>query len=110
MTEISYELLSAIAPILIGALGIAYGLATNTTLKKVIKILQAEAREGACYMRIKADGIVTVEESDEMAKLSITKWEAIEDVTGAKIFNNSEVPWIKPEEPKLISSLTEVKA
>ena len=95
--EISTELISAILPILIGALGIAYGLATNATLKRVIKVAQAEAKEGACYLRIKADGVVTVEESDEMAQLSIAKWEAIEEITGAKIFNNAEVPWIKPQ-------------
>jgi len=98
MTElITAELLQQIIPILVAILGLAYGWFKNQTLKQVIQISQNFARQAACYLRIKSDGTITVEERQEMGGLSIEFFEGIEQITGKNVFNDAQVPWIKPE-------------
>ena len=98
MTEfITPELLQQIIPIVIAVLGLAYGWFKNQTLKQVIQLSQNFARQGACYLRIKSDGTITVEERAEMGGLAIEFFEGIEQVTGKNVFNDAQVPWIKPE-------------
>lgn len=105
MTEfITSEFLQVLIPVLIAGAGILYGWLKNQTLKQVVSLSQTFARQGACYLRIKSDGTITVEEKAEMGELAIDFFEGIEQITGFPVFNDKAVPWIKPEEPQIISS------
>lgn len=72
-------------------------------LDDIISLLKSEAKQGAAYMRIKADGTVTIEETAEFGKLAMETWEAAEAIGGKAIINISDVAWLLPEEPAQIS-------
>lgn len=88
--------LEAILAGAVTVLGIAYGWFQNKHLKSALKVTQAFAQESAEYLRIKADGTITVQEKEALGEAAIRFFEAIEEATGAPVLNSPAVPWIKP--------------
>lgn len=100
--------LSILYPILIAATGAIAGLAWkvftqgnlittgNNTIDAIVKAAQDQAIASDCYMRITADGKITVDEEEEHRKkaadANISLLYAIETITGRPIYNRTEVP------------------
>jgi hypothetical protein len=85
-----------------GAIGTLAGVAgtyiQSSKLKEVVDAAGSSAKLMAGTMRIRADGVITVEEQQEAGKLWLELCEEIEEITGKGIVNTKEVEWIKAEE------------
>jgi hypothetical protein len=68
----------------------------NKKLDAIVKAAQDQAIASDCYMRITADGVLTVNEQEEHRKLAaqanVSLLYAIEQITGQQVYNRVEVP------------------
>lgn len=90
--------LAMVVSIVIGALGAVYGWVQAGITRDVIGAAKSFAQMGACYLKIKADGNVSTDESIEMGNLTVAFFEEIETITGNQIFNDAKVPFLLPKQ------------
>jgi len=68
----------------------------NEKLNAIVKAARDQAVASDIYMRITADGIITVDEQEEHRKAAadanVSLLYAIEQITGKQIYNRTEVP------------------
>ena len=68
----------------------------NEKLNAIIKAARDQAVASDTYMRITADGIITVDEQEEhrkaAAQANVSLLYAIEEITGRQVYNRVEVP------------------
>ena len=95
--------IASILGILGTALALVYGYIQNSKLRAAINVAQKFAQQGTTYLRIKADGHITVEEKVAMGDAAIEFFEAFEEATGSRVVNTKEVAWIKPAEPSYVA-------
>lgn len=68
----------------------------NEKINSIVKAARDQAVASDIYMRITADGIITVDEQEEhrkaAAQANVSLLYAIEQITGKPIYNRTEVP------------------
>lgn len=90
---------------IITLLSIAYGYACAGTLKEVIHATKTFAKIGAKGLAIKADGKVTVQETDEFGQLCWDFWEDMEKIVSRGIANHRDVPFLLPAIERVVSKV-----
>lgn len=107
MTGIITDNIGTIIPIVLTILAAIWGwfrawvltgknMSNEERIRRLTVITKEFAKVTATYLRIRADGVITVEETDKLGDAMIDFFETVEKELGVQIFNSPDVPFILP--------------